>query len=68
MTPKEEAGRLYLGFSVYEWSNENGTTLNEETTKKHATLCVNEILDNIVDEDGWNIDYWNDVKTEIENL
>ena len=62
MTPKENAKELFD--KIYNLDNRAWFDI----AKQCALVCVDEILDNIVDENGWNIDYWNDVKREIMNL
>lgn len=70
MKELDKAKELYNKFMVYEWSNENGNVLDKETTKEHALLCCDEILNAIYD-NGTSSNYykyWQEVKLEVEKL
>lgn len=67
MTPKEKAVYLVEKYrtiirksDVYDHLSYRFVYLSKQCT----LIAVNEILD----KDGYNNDYWHEVKTEIENL
>jgi hypothetical protein len=64
MTPKEKAKELYWKY----YQNISDTSFPEETAKKCALIAVDEILDNLEDNTGKDIKYWQEVKQEIEKL
>jgi hypothetical protein len=84
MTPKEKAQelfdkyyRLFNNFPNYQYVIENLNTIQDEklyTTKQCALIAVNEILDlkHIVtlrrNMHEMELEYWDEVKQEIENL
>jgi hypothetical protein len=68
MTPKEKAKELVdkfllevTGIDRYSY---NIDSMNLFSAKQCALIAVNEVLD----KDGYNNDYWKEVKQEIENL
>lgn len=63
MTPKEKAKELVesMAFSCRECDYET-------KAKQCALIAVNEIIDNIVDDDKQVLNYWAEVKQEIEKL
>ncbi len=78
MTPKEKAKELYEKFKPIahaHYDERDGSFYGEEgNAKKCALIAVNEIIQvvfekNFETEYYWHkTDYWNEVKTEIENL
>ena len=60
MTPKEKAKEL---IDKYEFVYIQNYTSKHEV-KECALIAVNEIID----KDGYNNDYWNEVKQEIQKL
>ena len=74
MNPKEKAIEL---FDKYQ---DAGSKWYVDTTKKYALIAVDEILENVdyffkeLEKDGLpnkfddEIEYWNEVKNEINNL
>lgn len=68
MTPKEKAMRLVR--LITETIFDSGNTVSKPMVKDVATLCVDEIIETIRDEDafGFGIQYWQNVKSEIEKL
>ena len=84
MTPKEKAQelfdkyyRLFNNFPNYQYVIENLNTIQDEklyTTKQCALIAVNEILDlkHIVtlrrNMHEMELEYWDEVKQEIEKL
>jgi hypothetical protein len=61
MTPKEKAEELYN--KMYDFS------IFDESAKQCALIAVDEILKICVDSLGLtDLDYWQDVKEEIEKL
>ena len=67
MTPKEKAEELmdkmyYIG--RYDDQESYNPTMAWERGKQCALIAVDEILD----KDGYNNDYWQEVKKEIEKL
>ncbi len=68
MTPKEKAEELfskYVFLTISDMSDEN---FNQ--TKQCALIAVDEILNVIPDNNGWQTkrEYWWEVKQEIKNL
>ena len=79
MTPKQKAEqlfekyyRLFNNFPNYQYVIENLNTIQDEklyTSKQCALIAVDEILKICVDSLGLTeLDYWQDVKEEIEAL
>lgn len=64
MTAKEKAKELYWKY----YQNISDTSFPEETAKQCALIAVDEILDNLEDNTGKDIKYWQKVKQEIEKL
>ena len=74
MRPKEKALELFYNYeSQVKFSMEDCSFTYrgsdyliavKRTAKSCALIAVNEIID----KDGYNNDYWNEVKQEIENL
>lgn len=58
MTPKEKADELVRKY----WGK--GITNYKGTAKQCALIAVEEVLN----KDGYNNDYWKEVKAEIEKL
>ena len=71
MTPKEKAQELYNKFYNTD-SHGNSVKLRESLAKQCALIAVDEILESIHYTEypmpTKDIDYWNQVKTEIELL
>ena len=73
MTPKEKALELVNKFTEYTkvFDDCAGWVNDEISAKQCALIAVDEIIDNI---DGfleariWALDYWQEVKQEIEKL
>ena len=72
MTPKQKAKELVDRFWVYSLPNESGSWHN---AKQCALIAVDEIIatDMLIDEDSYvetksYLEYWEQVKQEIENL
>ncbi len=66
MTPKEKAKEI---FDKYMFFKNNDDSIR--FARKCALICVDEILKNYYKKHyvvGKNIDYWNEVKTEIIKL
>lgn len=72
MSPKEKAVKLVEQFEDHGWMDEK--TSMWESGRKCALIAVDEILDFMITNLKWdektngNIEYWQEVKTEIENL
>jgi len=62
MKPKEKAENLVLKFLRIE--NNTPEWFNTHIAKQCAIIAVEEVLN----KDGYNNDYWQEVKTEIKNL
>jgi hypothetical protein len=58
MTPKEKAEELVYFFRMR-------TEFSSITAAKE---CALKVCDEVLDKDGYNNDYWQEVKTEIEQL
>jgi hypothetical protein len=58
MTPKEKAEELVYFFRMR-------TEFSSITVAKE---CALKVCDEVLDKDGYNNDYWQEVKTEIEQL
>jgi hypothetical protein len=68
MTPKEKANDL---FDKMHWSMPHPSTTNAETyiiSKRCAIVAVDEILSAVWINLDNEVDYWQEVKQEIENL
>jgi hypothetical protein len=63
MTPKEKAVELFYKFLKAD-EIDNYSFVGNEVAKQCALIAVCEILD----KDGYNNEYWNEVKQEIEKL
>lgn len=61
MTPKEKAEELVEKYGIWCW---NDGVCDYELAKQYALIAVNEILD----KDGYNNDYWKEVKKNIKKL
>jgi len=72
MTPKEKAYQLFENMYYKIESDELGK--DEESAKQCALIAVDEILNLMIKEFKWdvkhngNIEYWQEVKQEINNL
>jgi len=64
MTPKEKAKKLVDKMWIYSLPNANGSWQN---AKKCALIAVDEVLYMLIG-DNLVIDYWKEVKQEIEKL
>jgi hypothetical protein len=67
MTPKEKARELFDKYQIA------GSQWYVDTTKKYALIAVDEIFTTLYDLKFGNalveeLDYWEEVKQEIENL
>ncbi len=58
MTPKEKAEKLVYFFRMR-------TEFSSITAAKE---CALKVCDEVLDKDGYNNDYWQEVKQEIEQL
>ena len=66
MTPKEKAIELYNTYEVLCRDFTRGVSI-KEFTKQSALVAVDEIINTLLY--GYNlIEYWKEVKKEIENL
>jgi hypothetical protein len=61
MTPKYKAEILVDKFVKY-------TPADSELEYPYAKQCALIAVDEIIDKDGYNNDYWKEVKQEIEKL
>lgn len=70
MTPKEKAQELFFNF--YEIDNDSiDFGMNKEMAKQCALIAVDEIIEALHEHHWQNrliIDYWQEVKQEIEKL
>lgn len=69
MTPKEKAEELvskYMNIGQVKMSDYSRIYL--PTAKQCALIAVDEITDALEKNGSWNAQYWEEVKTEIENL
>jgi hypothetical protein len=64
MTPKEKAEELVNKFAKLPEEGSLMWYLSFEIAKKCALIAVDEIID----KDGFNNDYWKEVKQELEKL
>jgi len=62
----EELVRKYYTFGI----NKEGQTLSWNECKQCALIAVDEILNVVPDNNGWQTkrEYWLEIKQEIENL
>jgi hypothetical protein len=65
MTPEEKAGELVLNFLRIE--NNTPEWFNTHIAKQCALIAVDEILDMLIGSIA-TIDYWQEVKQEIEKI
>jgi len=65
MTPKDKAEELVNNYTQYLWAFNDEVIKNQ--AKKCAFICVEEIIKTIFTHKN-SYDYWQQVKTEIENL
>jgi hypothetical protein len=73
MTPKEKAEELLSKYLIYfpVFYTEKEYGYDEEKAKQCALIVVDEIQDFMIDSDDFNIywvNYWREVKNEIEKL
>ena len=68
MTPKEKAFDLISKFQHPLSEESDIDCLHIEVAKEFALIAVDEIIDNIVDDDKQVLNYWAEVKQEIELL
>ena len=71
MTPKEKAEELVQKFEEYGWLDEK--TSMWESAKQCAIIAVDEIIETFIPKNNRNylceeIEYWQQVRTEIQNL
>lgn len=71
-TSKEKAEELVHEFTTYEYSLVRSMIVSDDyTAKKHADSCVDRIIAALCESgvaDRAVIDYWKEVKQEIQNL
>ena len=71
LTPKEKAAELVRKFAMYLRANLIHDQDDDEDAKECALIAVDEIID-ALDFNQWQnakqIDYWKEVKQEIEKL
>ncbi len=73
MIPKEKAGELYEKFKPFTlkvtYKMNNGSILeNNWNAKKCALILVDEIIKDKKAFNQISVEYWEDVKQEIENI
>ena len=68
MTPKQKAIELITRFQHPLSEESNTDCLHIEVAKEFALIAVDEIIDNIPDDDKQILNYWQEVKQEIEKL
>ena len=75
MTPKEKAKDLFnkIGKSISKPQKSGGSRFNIQMCKQCALIAVDEIIDTFIpktkpDFTCYEIEYWKEVKQEIENL
>jgi hypothetical protein len=69
MTPKEKAKELVSKFKIGDVVTEKLQIVNIDIySRLFALRAVSIIIDNIIDEDKQILNYWNEVKQEIEAL
>jgi hypothetical protein len=73
MTPKEKAEELFK--KMYQVRSVSGSDITKYFAKQCALIAVDEIIDSYTNEHSYGyitsdriIPYWQEVKTEIENL
>ena len=67
MTPKDKALELYIKY-IDAYNDRNLQVSDYKFAKLCALITVDEIIDNIVDDDKQVLNYWAEVKQEIEKL
>ena len=67
MTPKDKAIGLYCKY-IDAYNDRNLQVIDYKFAKQCALIAVDEIIDNIVDDDKQVLNYWAEVKQEIEAL
>ena len=69
MTPAEKAKLLVQKF-YFSLPNNGGQTglCNVHQRWEEGKICARIAVDEILDKDGYNNDYWQEVKQEIEKL
>ncbi len=71
MTPKEKAEELFYKFNkegLHQISPFINRTIRKEMIKQCALILVSEVLNTLDKGDNFNIEYWQEVIKEIENL
>ena len=68
MTPKEKANELYSKFDNLLNNDFIHPIVYDNQLKKCALIAVDEVLDNLEDNTGKDIKYWQEVKQEIIRL
>ncbi len=70
MTPKEKAKELVDRFSEYQHTDFNYSRggYQADTQIQNAKQCALIAVDEILDKDGYNNEYYQEVKQEIEKL
>jgi hypothetical protein len=74
MTPKEKANELvqkFRSFAHADWNERNGFEGETDNAKQCALIAVDEVLNCTKNGLGLTVysrEYWQQVKTEIENL
>ena len=71
MTPKEKAEELFYRFNkegLHQISPFINRTIRKEMIKQCALILVSELLNTFDKGDNFNIEYWQEVRKEIENL
>jgi hypothetical protein len=71
MTPQEKAKELYI--QMLSWQSECHKYLERNIISISAKKCALIAVDEIINSTSWQyiangLDYWNEVKHEIENL
>ena len=75
MTPKEKADKLCMRFLMHTHTENNDYGINKDLAKQCALIAVDEILKSnptkVTENAVWfklNIEYWQEVKQEINEL
>ena len=71
MTPKEKSEELFNRFNkegLHQISPFINRTIRKEMIKQCALILVSELLNTLDKGDNFNIEYWQEVRKEIENL
>ena len=73
MTPRKKAGELFDKYynpliNLTTDMNYQNYLYKKDLCIKHAKKCALISVDEILDKDGYNNDYWKEVKQEIEAL